>query len=168
MARVLLHPDIVKSTRVDTQSSLEGVLAGLVERANALFALMVSNQGDLLGMAGRNLGIDPHAVAALAAATHAATAELAQRIGEEQFEVILHQGKDRHVHTSTVDESHVVVVVFEGIHNVGRTRFATSAAQQDLLEAARRDQQAAHREMQGFRERAGQLLDKAFSGYLKE
>lgn len=167
VARDLLGHDSVQYRENATGSSVEGVLARLVERASARLALLVSRHGDFLGMAGRSDGVEPRSVAALAAATHAATRELADKVNEHCFEVVLLQGRERHVHASIVGNDHILVVVFEGIHNVGKVRFASAGVQSELLDAMGRDREAARKDLEGFRERASRLLDDAFSGYLK-
>lgn len=167
MARDLLGRRLVQHGEDATGNSVDAVLTHLVERAGAHLALLVSRQGDFLGMAGRSDGVDARSVAALAAATYAATRELAGKVNEQRFEVVLLQGRERHVHTSVVGDAHILVVVFEGVHNVGKVRFAAAGAQAELSAAMRRDHEAARKDLEGFRERASRLLDDAFSGYLK-
>lgn len=150
-----------------TYSSINGTLAELVRETEALTALLISRHGVCLGQAGGGAKLNATALAALVAGMFSATKELANIVGEEQFSILLQQGKKRHIHISLISEMSMMVVVFEGYSRIGRVRLAARKCSPTLVQILNRnkeDQKDAIGDISipDFKEYALNLIDRIF------
>jgi len=107
---------------------LNRVLAHLLSSASATFVLLVHKDGNLLANQGYTRAFDTTALAALAAGSYAATRAIAQLIGESEFTVLFHKGKNDNIHISLVDEDCILVLVFDDRTNPGMIRIESEKA----------------------------------------
>lgn len=98
------------------------ILGELVVTTGSLTALLVSKDGHLLAEAGDISYLNSATLAALTAGMFAATQEVARIVGEPHFGVMLQQGEKRHIHISSVTDSVLLMIVFEGITRAGMIR----------------------------------------------
>ena len=111
-----------------------------LDRSEADTVLVIDRGGVLLGCHGQEPTLEVDALSALAAGAFAATRELARRLGEEEFQVLYHQGAHRHILMHAVNDDAIVVAVFSNTTTVGLVRLILSQAAKDLanvLEEAR-------------------------------
>ncbi|MCK5133766.1 MAG: roadblock/LC7 domain-containing protein [Candidatus Sabulitectum sp.] len=146
--------------------SINETLSELVEKTEALTALLISRHGICLGQAG-GARLNATALAALVAGMFSATKEVANIVGEEQFSILLQQGKKRHIHISLIGQRSMMVIVFEDYSRIGRVRLAakrSSPALVRLLNKDRKDQKDALQDISipDFKEYALNLIDRIF------
>ena len=147
--------------------SINQTLAELVEKTEALTALLISRHGICLGQAGGGAKLNATALAALVAGMFSATKEVANIVGEEQFSILLQQGEKRHIHISLIGEKSMMVIVFENYSRIGRVRLAarkSSPALVRLIKKDKKDQKDAIQDISipDFKEYALNLIDRIF------
>lgn len=104
---------------------LDGFLVDYLQKSEASIVLLLDKGGTVLAQWGDTGSMDVTIIAALAAGSFAATKELASRIGEQEFSALYHQGKDRHIFMSSIDEHTVLIAIFGEKTTVGLVRFYT-------------------------------------------
>ena len=70
---------------------------------------------------------------AAAAGTTAATSSLAKLLGEDEFPVHFHEGKQNHLHISLVGDDHILTVIFDHRSSLGLVRLRVKRATDTLL-----------------------------------
>ncbi|MCD4706368.1 MAG: roadblock/LC7 domain-containing protein [Candidatus Sabulitectum sp.] len=148
-------------------ASINETLARLVEKTEALTALLISRHGICLGQAGGGARLNATALAALVAGMFSATKEVANIVGEEQFSILLQQGKKRHIHISLIGEKSMMVIVFEEYSRIGRVRLEAKKCSSTLVRLVnqdRKDQEQAIQDISipDFKEYALNLIDRIF------
>ncbi len=102
---------------------LEQALDDLLEKSHAESALLISrDDGSLVSARGFVSSLDTTSLAALAAAAFASGRELARLIGETEFSVLFHQGKQEHIHVNLAGEHTLLMVLFNDLTTVGMVR----------------------------------------------
>lgn len=149
------------------ESSINGTLAELVEKTEALTALLISRHGICLGQAGGGAKLNTTALAALVAGMFSATKEVANIVGEEQFSILLQQGEKRHIHISLIGEKSMMVIVFEDYSRIGRVRLAAKKISPALVQLINKDRKDSTNAIQDisipdFKEYALNLIDRIF------
>ncbi len=107
---------------------LKPILAELISRSGALTALLLTKQGIPVADAGDTSYLNITAMGALVAGMFSATREVARMVGEKHFSILLQQGEMRHIHISLVDDSHMLVVIFEELMRIGLVRLEAKNA----------------------------------------
>ncbi|HOP25898.1 MAG TPA: roadblock/LC7 domain-containing protein [Candidatus Sabulitectum sp.] len=156
--------DMAKAER---NGEVNGILDGLVEKTEAITALVISRQGICLGQAGTAASLNSTALAALVAGMFSATKEVANIVGEDQFSILLQQGEKRHIHISLIGSSSMMVIVFEDYSRIGKVRLAARQAAGGLLDALeqgrrRKDEAVESLSVPDFKEYAMNLIDRIF------
>jgi len=142
-------------------------LLKLVRRSEAVTALIISREGVCVSKAGNVESLNSTALAALVAGMFAATREVANIVGEEQFSILLQQGEKRHIHISLLGQRFMMVIVFEDYRRIGRVRHEARTAGSEiaaLLEGRREQEEKESKDlsMPEFREYALNLIDRIF------
>ena len=109
-------------------AALDGILTDYLQKSVATLALVIDRGGTVIAQCGEAGALDTTILAALAAGSFAATGELAQRIGEEEFNTLYQQGKTRNVLMSTLDEHSIILTVFGEATTIGLVRLYTTQA----------------------------------------
>jgi len=94
---------------------------------------LVDRSGNLIVSRGDPPHLDVLALAALTAANFGATAEIANIIGEEDFSLLFHKGKEESVHINKVGEGFILLTLFGNGVSLGIVRLKTSKATELLL-----------------------------------
>jgi len=91
---------------------------------------------------------------------------VARLVGEEKFSILLQQGEKRHIHISLIDESTMMVIIFEDYQRMGMVRYEARRFCPRLAEAlAAESAQAATKDRIAtpqFKEYALNLIDRIF------
>ncbi len=150
-----------------TDGTINETLSELVEKTEALTALLISRHGICLGQAGGGAKLNATALAALVAGMFSATKEVANIVGEEQFSILLQQGEKRHIHISLIGEKSMMVIVFEDYSRIGRVRFAAKKMGPKLIRLLTKDKKDQKDAIQDisipdFKEYALNLIDRIF------
>ena len=102
---------------------IEAILAKMQKEVRADLVLLISRSGQPIVISGTAEGIDCTALASLAAANLAATDGLAKIIGEREFSVLVHQGRNRSLFISDLLERFSLVLVFHASESLGLVRY---------------------------------------------
>ena len=109
--------------RPDQLEWIENALKTYLVDIGVQNALIVDMVGNIVAQSdnGRFLGDTP-SLAALASANFAAVSAMAKVIGEKQFSLFFHKGKQESVHFTRIDDDLLLVVVFDKTVPIGRLR----------------------------------------------
>ncbi len=107
---------------------LKSILTVTQRDLQADLVLLIDRNGQQIAREGPAADIDLTALASLAAANTAATESMAQLIGEEDFSVIYHQGRNRSIHISDVARRFSLVLVFDESISLGLVRLRVKRA----------------------------------------
>lgn len=121
-------PDIRRSPKMNiiiTQKDLEEInfcLNKMVSSSLAQSVLLIDRSGQLIAHHGNAPGIDMPSLSALTAANFGATAEIAKILGEEEFTLLFHKGRNENVYFSAVGEHVILVTLFDDRTSLGVIR----------------------------------------------
>lgn len=108
---------------------IDAVLLRFLSDANASAVLLIDRSGQPLAEAGTARTLDVGSIGALAAAAFSSTAALARLLGESEFSVLFHEGVRESMHVSTVDDSTILLAIFDERTTIGMVRlFAREAS----------------------------------------
>jgi len=84
--------------------------------------LLIDRSGQLIAHHGNTPDLDILSLSALTAANFGATAEIARILGEEEFTLLFHKGKNENVYFSAVGEHVILVTLFNDKTSLGLIR----------------------------------------------
>jgi predicted regulator of Ras-like GTPase activity (Roadblock/LC7/MglB family) len=117
----------------DLMDELDHILAQLHHKTQVTCVLLADITGQLICTSGEVSGFNAASVAALTASDMSATAELAMQLGETKpFRMLFHEGEKRHLYLSDVENSFILVVVFDARVPIGLVRVFTDRAAREL------------------------------------
>jgi len=117
---------------------IQAILAKMQMELRAELVLLISRSGQPIVISGSADNIDCTALASLAAANLAATDGLANIVGEREFSVLVHQGRQRSLFISDLLKRFSLVLVFDASASSGLVRYKCKRTTQ-LLEDVIRD-----------------------------
>lgn len=106
----------------DDIEELDTCLSGFIERSQSNCALLIDVEGHLVTKQGFTNKLDTTTIAALVAGSFASTRALAKSLGEKEFSVVFHQGKNESIHISLVAERCLIVILFDDRTTIGMVR----------------------------------------------
>jgi len=104
------------------------ILDELIANSGAMTAVLVTKEGYNMVSAGDVSYLNTTALAALVAGMFSATRAVATMVGEKQFSILLQQGKTRNIHISLINDSIMMVIVFENHQRIGKVRMEAQKA----------------------------------------
>ncbi len=110
---------------VITRKDLERIdtcLGDMVSSSLAEAVLLIDRSGQLIAHRGNTSDVDVLSLSALTAANFGATAEIARLLGEEEFTLLFHKGRNENVYFSTIGENAILVTVFGDKSSLGLIR----------------------------------------------
>ncbi|MFZ5774449.1 MAG: roadblock/LC7 domain-containing protein [Thermodesulfobacteriota bacterium] len=115
MRDFILTADILEKARSAIDTSL--IAAGVRT------ALLIDSAGNILSNCGQGTNdIDAISLAALAAANLGATSQIAKLIGEEDFSLLFHKGKNGNIHFARIGEELILITIFGEDVSLGLVR----------------------------------------------
>ena len=102
---------------------IEAILAKMQNELRAQLVLLISRSGQPIVISGPAENIDCTALASLAAANLAATDGLANVVGEKEFSVLVHQGRQRSLFISDLLKRFSLVLLFDASASSGLVRY---------------------------------------------
>jgi len=102
---------------------LNSVLQELLIKSDAGSTLIIDKGGFIITQCGRGLEFDTMTLAALSAASYAATEGIAQVIGEHNFSSVYQQGDTFSILVNNVDEFCLLAVIFKATLSVGAVKY---------------------------------------------
>ncbi len=111
---------------------IRACLRRILERSGAHSVLLIDRSGQLISFWGDKAEEDSVALAALTAANFGATAAIARLLGENDFSLLFHKGKEENIHFSSVGEEFLLVTLFDNKASLGLVRLHVEKAIQEL------------------------------------
>jgi len=146
---------------------IEKVLDLFLQSANAKCSLLVDKDGHLVTKRGESSSYDMDTISALVAGSFAATKQMAKLLGEEEFSVMFHQGKNDNIQLSLVGDRTILAVIFGEKTTLGMVRlYANQASGKlgQLFRESRERKTAGEKISQDFGKAAKGKLDDLFGG----
>jgi predicted regulator of Ras-like GTPase activity (Roadblock/LC7/MglB family) len=116
---------MTKMNIVITKKDLEKIdfyLKGIVSSSLAHYVLLIDRSGQLIAHHGNTPNIDILTLSALTAANFGATAEIARLLGEEEFTLLFHKGRNENVYFSAIGDHVIMVALFDDKTSLGLIR----------------------------------------------
>lgn len=88
--------------------------------------LLIDRSGQLIAHHGNTSETDLLSLSALTAANFGATAEIAKILGEEEFTLLFHKGRNENVYFTTIGEHVIMVTLFDENTSLGLIRLQIS------------------------------------------
>lgn len=117
------YRDIILTTK--TLKEANNLLEDTLIQAGVRTALLIDSAGNIIvnvsreGCAGE---FDAMSLAALTAASLAATTQIAQILGEEDFSILFHKGENTNIHFSRTGDNLILVSIFDQNVSLGLVR----------------------------------------------
>ena len=102
---------------------IQAILGKMQRELHAELVMLISRSGQPIVTTGSPEGIDITALSSLAAANLAATDGLANIVGEREFSVLVHQGRQRSLFISDLLKKFSLVLVFDATASSGLVRY---------------------------------------------
>jgi predicted regulator of Ras-like GTPase activity (Roadblock/LC7/MglB family) len=125
MNLILSDQDIVR---------IEQSLDKMLSSSGAHCALLIDRSGQLISSSGDPSTLDVIALSALTAANFGATSEIARLLGEDEFALLFHKGKNENVHFSKIGAEFIMVTLFDDRTTLGLVRLRTEKVVHELRE----------------------------------
>ena len=107
-------------------------LRRLKDQANATVVFLVDKNGQLIASAGDSQNVDTTSLASLTAGNIAATGGIAKLLGEDDFNILFHEGEKDNIHISLIGQRVILVVIFDGRSSLGLVRLRVKKVTQEL------------------------------------
>ncbi len=118
-----------------TQEKAGSLIVNSLINAGVRTALLIDSAGNVLANCGQeqqNFEIDSISLAALAAASLAATTQIAKLIGEDDFSLLFHKGKSGNIHFGRVGEELILITIFGDDVSLGLIRCRVAELSESL------------------------------------
>jgi predicted regulator of Ras-like GTPase activity (Roadblock/LC7/MglB family) len=122
----------------EEHQALTRILSRVHADARARAVLLMDTAGQLMADWGETVGLDLTSFCALAASNIAATASMAQLVGEKDFTILFHQGKNDSIHISLIGGRVILAVIFGNEASLGLVRLRVRKAADDIHETVDR------------------------------
>ena len=116
------------------QIGLEQRLFRLNQDAEAKTTMLITRQGNCLVSVGDLSYLNVTAISALVAGMFSATQEVARLVGEDKFSILLQQGEKRNIYISLVDDSVMLLIIFDDYMAMGKVRYVARKALKEIAE----------------------------------
>jgi predicted regulator of Ras-like GTPase activity (Roadblock/LC7/MglB family) len=111
---------------------IKSIIAKLKADANAKLVFVVDRNGQQIAQVGDITDIDTTSLASLTAGNVAATDGLARLMGQEEFNILFHEGRHDNVHISIVGRRIILVVIFDERSSLGLVRLRVKRSTVEL------------------------------------
>ncbi len=114
----------------DDVDAINNVLNEFLKLSDSKCNILIDKEGHMVTKVGSTGDIDLQSVSALVAGSYAATREMARLLGEDEFSVLFHQGKNDSIQLTLVGERTILATVFDERTTIGMVRlYATEASE---------------------------------------
>lgn len=111
---------------------IQDCLNRVLDKSGAHTILLTDRSGQLISDCGDQPPEDSVALAALVAANFGATAAIAKMLGERDFSLLFHKGKEENIHFASLGEEFLLVTLFDNNASLGLVRLHSEQAIQEL------------------------------------
>jgi predicted regulator of Ras-like GTPase activity (Roadblock/LC7/MglB family) len=112
---------------------LDQELDGFLELSGARCAFLIDREGHLVTRRGEAASTSVDSLSALTAGSFAATKQMAQLLGEEEFSTLAHQGERQSIQVTLVGERTLLAIVWDERTNLGLIRFYAQETARRLM-----------------------------------
>lgn len=113
----------------DDLAALQEILREMLRGSEARCVLLINgNDGSVIACEGDTAQFDTTSLGALAGGAFASAGEIARLIGEAEFDVLYHQGRQRSVHVNLAGEYGLLMTIFDEATTVGLVRLCARKA----------------------------------------
>jgi len=119
------------------QEKAGNLLINSLIKAGVRTALLIDSAGNVLANCGheqQHIDIDAISLAALAAASLAATTQIAKLIGEDDFSLLFHKGKHGNIHFGRIGQELILITIFGDDVSLGLVRCRVSELAESIAE----------------------------------
>ena len=113
---------------------LDGELDSFLELSGARCAILIDQEGHLVTRRGEAAASSVDSLSALTAGSFAATKQMAQLLGEDEFNTLSHQGARQAIQVSLVGDRTLLAIVWDERTNLGLVRFYAQESTRRLTE----------------------------------
>ncbi|MGH7507322.1 MAG: roadblock/LC7 domain-containing protein [Longimicrobiales bacterium] len=114
--------DVIASIGTDDLEQFQHLLTSYLTESHARCAVLVDRTGRLLAMRGDAGALDQVSFASLAAADFAASDQLAELLGEEEFSSLYHHGERHSMYVADLAGWAILVTLFDRATTLGMVR----------------------------------------------
>jgi len=144
------------------EAELTQRLSQLNQDTGARTTMLITRQGNCLLSIGDLSYLNVTAISALIAGMFTATQEVARLVGEDHFSILLQQGEKRNIHISLVDNTIMLLVIFDDFMAMGKVRYLARKALTDIARACGAATETEEIDGEKFKEVAISLIDRIF------
>ncbi len=120
---------------VEAQKNASALIENQLVKAGVSSVLLIDGAGNVLANCGDGKNeIDAISLAALAAASLGATSQIAKLIGEEDFSLLFHKGKNGNIHFGRLGADLILVTIFTDDVSLGLVRCRVTELSQPILD----------------------------------
>jgi len=145
------------------QNELTQKLTRLNQDADARTTMLITMQGNCVVSVGDLSYLNVPAISALVAGMFSATQEVARLVGEDHFSILLQQGEKRNIHISLIDNSIMLLVIFDDFMTMGKVRYVARKSLRDIADAYNYTKVGKEVDGEKFKEFAISLIDSIFN-----
>jgi predicted regulator of Ras-like GTPase activity (Roadblock/LC7/MglB family) len=151
----------------DDVERMNRILRDFVKLSGAKTNILIDKEGHPITQVGQAPSVDIDTLSALVAAAFMATREMARILGEEEFSILSHQGRNDHIQLTLIADRCILTTLFDESTNLGMIRLYSREAREKLKlvfdEMASRPDDHAPEELDlGTEEDAQSALDDVF------
>ena len=144
------------------QNELTQKLTRLNQDADARTTMLITMQGNCVVSVGDLSYLNVPAISALVAGMFSATQEVARLVGEDHFSILLQQGEKRNIHISLIDNTIMLLIIFDDVMTMGKLRYVARKALRDIADAYSYTKVDKQVDGEKFKEFAISLIDSIF------
>jgi predicted regulator of Ras-like GTPase activity (Roadblock/LC7/MglB family) len=144
------------------QNELTQKLTRLNQDADARTTMLITMQGNCVVSVGDLSYLNVPAISALVAGMFSATQEVARLVGEDHFSILLQQGEKRNIHISLIDNTIMLLIIFDDVMTMGKVRYVARKALRDIADAYSYTKVDKQVDGAKFKEFAISLIDSIF------
>ena len=122
-----VSPDSLKSLGADDVAAFQALLHEFITDTGALCTMLVDRTGRLLAESGDTASLDGVAFASLASADFAASDQLAELLGEDEFTSLYHHGAERSMFLAEIGGAAILAAIFDTRTTLGMVRITTKS-----------------------------------------
>ncbi|RME72184.1 MAG: roadblock/LC7 domain-containing protein [Planctomycetota bacterium] len=116
----------------DDVDRINDVLEEFLKLSGAKANILIDKEGHAVTQAGLTSSLNVDTLSALVAASFAATREMARLLGEEEFTILSHQGKNDHIQLTLIADRCILCTMFDDSTTVGMVRLYAAEASKKL------------------------------------
>lgn len=144
------------------QNELTQKMTRLNQDAEARTTMLITMQGNCVVSVGDLSYLNVPAISALVAGMFSATQEVARLVGEDHFSILLQQGEKRNIHISLIDNTIMLLIIFDDVMTMGKVRYVARKALRDIADAYSYTKVDKQVDGEKFKEFAISLIDSIF------